>query len=116
MTDKNRPKRLIKEPGGILLVALGMAEADIEAAVETLYPTASSLTILATHESAATAKADELWVYAPLGLRGFLALIRRISWRHFDAVHQPHGAPHWLKYLVWPRPLWLHSTDLADAR
>ena len=102
-----------KAPGqragrSLLVVALGMAEADIEAAVETLYPTASSLTILATNESPATAKADELWVYAPLGLRGFLALIRRISWRHFDAVHQPHGAPHWLKYLVWPRPHW-HS-------
>ena len=79
MTGKNRPKRLVKEPGGILLVALGMAEADIEAAVETLYPTASSLTILATHESPATAKADELWVYAPLGLRGF--------WRLSDAFH-----------------------------
>ena len=113
MTANMPSKRPIKEPGGVLLVALGMAEADIEAAVEALYPTASSLTILATHESPATAKADELWVYAPLGLRGFLALIRRISWRHFDAVYQPNRQPGWLKYLIWPRPHWHQSLSKA---
>lgn len=114
MTGTKKPKRSVKEPGGVLLVALGMAEADIEAAIEVLYPTASSLTILAAHDNAALAKADEVWVYAPLGLRGFLALIRRISWRHFDAVYQPHSKPHWLKYLVWPRPLWHHALNHPD--
>ena len=111
MTATIPGKRPIKEPGGILLVTLGMVEADIEAAIWTLYPTASSLTILASKNAAALAKADEVWIYAPLGLRGFLALIRRISWRHFDAVYQPNQQPRWLKYLIWPNqifePAWL---------
>ncbi|HAT08382.1 MAG TPA: hypothetical protein DCS39_03920 [Rhodobiaceae bacterium] len=106
-------KRPIKEPGGILLVALGMVEVEIEAAIETLYPTTSSLTILASKNMAALAKADEVWIYAPLGLRGFLALIRRMSWRHFDAVYQPNRQPRWLKYLIWPRPHW-HRNSLKD--
>lgn len=113
MTANKPRKRPIKEPGGILLVALGMAEADIAAAIETLYPSASSLTILATNDMAALAKADEVWIYAPLGLRGFLALIRRISWRHFDAVYQPQAQPRWLKYMVWPRPHWRRAVSEA---
>ena len=113
MTANMPGKRPIKEPGGVLLVALGMVEADIEAAIETLYPTTSSLTILASKNMAALAKADEVWIYAPLGLRGFLALIRRISWRHFDAVYQPNRQPGWLKYLIWPRPHWQQSLSKA---
>ena len=109
MTANMQGKRPIKEPGGVLLVALGMVEADIEAAIETLYPTTSSLTILASKNIAALTKADEVWVYAPLGLRGFLALLRRISWRHFDAVYQTNQQPRWLKYLIWPRPHWHQS-------
>jgi hypothetical protein len=38
-----------------------------------------------------------------------LALIRRISWRHFDAVYQTNQQPRWLKYLIWPRPHWHQS-------
>lgn len=109
MTANMPGKRPIKEPGGVLLVALSMVEADIEAAIETLYPTTSSLTILASKNMAALTKADEVWIYAPFGLRGFLALIRRISWRHFDAIYQPKQKPRWLKYLIWPRPHWYQS-------
>lgn len=113
MTANTRGKRPIKEPGGVLLVALGMVEADIEAAIETLYPTTSSLTILASKNMAALTKADEVWIYAPFGLRGFLALLRRISWRHFDAVYQPSRKPRWLKYLILPRPHWHYSLSKA---
>jgi hypothetical protein len=35
-------------------------------------------------------------------------LVRRMSWRHFEAVHQPSrealGA---LRFFVWPRPFWI---------
>lgn len=106
MADR-REKRPIKEPGGILLVGLGMDEAALRAAVTALYPDAGSLTVLADGDNCRAAQnADELWVYAPLGLRGFIALMRRISWRRFDAVYQPHARPRWLKFLVRPRPVW----------
>ena len=115
MTAEIAPARRVKEPGGILLVALGMSAQEIEAAIGVLYPTSSSLTVLAAQQNAVLQKADEVWIYAPLGLRGFIALIRRISWRHFDTVYQPHASPRWLKYLVWPRPLWRHAINPADA-
>ena len=56
MKSNMREKRPIKEPGGILLVALGMVEVEIETAIETLYPTTSSLTILASKNTAALLK------------------------------------------------------------
>lgn len=112
--DKPRKKRPIVEPGGALLVALGLSEAELVDAIARLYFTASSLTVLADSENQAAAhQADEVWVYAPLGLRGFMALIRRISWRRFEAVYQPKPQPRWLKFLVWPRPFW--QTDLVGT-
>lgn len=109
MTANMPSKRPIKEPGGILLVALGMSAQEIEEAIAALYPISSSLTVLAAQHNDVLRKADEVWVYAPLGLRGFLALIRRISWRRFDGVYQPRKTPLWLKYLIWPRPLWHYA-------
>lgn len=104
--------RVVKEPGGALLIGLGMTADDLQKALDTLYPHHASLTVLAdATNQAAAKKADELWVYAPLGLRGFMALIRRISWRHFEAVYQPEPAPVWLKYLIWPRPPWHGTID-----
>ncbi len=100
-------KRPIREPGGVLLIGFGMSGKDLSKAIEQLYPHAVSLTVLTDSETQkAAAAADELWIYAPLGLRGFIALMRRISWRRFDAVYQPSGKPFWFKYLVWPRPDW----------
>jgi hypothetical protein len=107
-------KRPIREPGGALLIGLGLSDDALHAAIQTLYPQVSSLTVLADGDNhQAAQQADELWVYAPLGLRGFMALIRRISWRHFDAVYQPQAQPRWLKYMVWPRPLWRHAVSEA---
>lgn len=91
----------------MLLVGLGLSQEELRDMIARLYPQSSSLTVLvAGHAVDAAAQADEIWVYAPLGLRGFMALIRRISWRRFEAVYQPAEKPVWLKYLVWPRPLW----------
>lgn len=100
-------RRAVKEPGGLLLIGLGLSQDELRDMIARLYPQSSSLTVLvAGHAVNAAAQADEIWVYAPLGLRGFMALIRRISWRRFEAVYQPAEKPVWLKYLVWPRPLW----------
>ena len=100
-------KRPIQEPGGFLLIGLGMDRADLEKAIACLIPLSSSLTVLVDGPAAHAARAaDEIWVYGPLGLRGFMALMRRISWRRFEAVYQPRPAPKWLKFLVWPRPDW----------
>lgn len=100
--------RAVAEPGGVLLVALGLSDEALQAEIEALYPTVSSLSVLLTPtQQTLPLKADEIWVYGPLGLRGFLALIRRISWRHFEAVYQPQPqALPYLKYLIWPRPPW----------
>ena len=90
-----------------MLIGLGMSAAALAEAIETLYPDAVSLTVLADEANRKiAARADEVWIYAPLGLRGFMALMRRISWRRFEAVVQPQPTPSWLKYLVWPRPNW----------
>ena len=109
-----RARRIVQEPGGLLLIGLGLGDDALQAAIQTLYARSSSLTVLvsqvqAKHAARIVAEADEIWVYAPLGLRGFIALMRRISWRRFEAVYQPMRRPFWLKYLVWPRPPWHES-------
>jgi hypothetical protein len=57
----------------------------------------------------------ELWSVSRLGLRGFLALIRRISWRRFDRVVDPWPESFgFLRYWVWPRPNWVLAENPAD--
>ena len=115
-------KKPVRWPGGVLLVAVGMSPANMRAAIDhlsaPLSDNASSLTVLADSANAETARAmavDEVWVYHQLGLRGFLALIRRISWRHFDRVYQPvPAALPLLRFLVWPRPPWF--VNLVERR
>ncbi len=100
--------RAVREPGGVLLIASGMRDEDLASQLAVLYPEVISLTVLASPEQVRIVTlADELWVYGPLGLRGFLALIRRISWRHFEIVYQPmpHALP-WLRFFIWPCPPW----------
>lgn len=110
--------RPIVEPGGILLVGVGLSDADLLAAIDKLYGESSSLTILISRPQQArlSLPADEVWVYAALGLRGAMALVRRISWRHFEAVHQPSrealGA---LRFFVWPRPIWRLGSKSASG-
>jgi len=105
------PPRQVSEPGGVLLITLGMSLDEARAAIERHYAAASSLTLLIDpQQTALNALADEVWVYGPLGSAGFLALIRRISWRHFDAVFQPSlKALPWLRFFIWPRPPWYRS-------
>lgn len=100
--------RPLSEPGGALLIGVGLSEQALAAFAEQIYDTCSSLSVLIGMENQhAAIKADETWVYGPLGLRGALALIRRISWRHFDCVYHPQTAalPH-LQHFIWPRPEW----------
>ena len=98
--------RKIIEPGGILLVAVGLPAQDLTRVSAAVYAQAQSLTVLiAADQRTAAFSADEIWVIDRLGLRGFLALIRRISWRHFEFVlDATAGRLWWLKYLIWPRP------------
>ena len=101
-------RRPISEPGGALLIGVGLSEEALAALAAQLYEECSSLSVLLGMENQhGDIKADEKWVYGPLGLRGALALIRRISWRHFDCVYHPQsaGLPH-LRHFIWPRPDW----------
>jgi hypothetical protein len=61
--------RPIVEPGGILLVGVGLSDADLLAAIDKLYGESSSLTILISRPQQAglSLPADEVWVYAALG-------------------------------------------------
>ncbi|MGI9439159.1 MAG: hypothetical protein ACR2OK_05585 [Parvibaculales bacterium] len=103
--------RAIKEPGGVLLIGVGLDDIALDAALREIYADASSLTVLVDgQQQKRSLKADDIWVYSQLGLRGALALIRRIAWRRFDAVYQPnpHHLPY-LKFFIWPRPNWLNT-------
>lgn len=110
--------RAIIEPGGALLIGVGLSDEALVAWADTLYAHVGSLTVLigSTQQGLGLA-ADEKWVYGPLGLRGALALIRRVSWRHFDLVYQPSGSclPH-LRHFIWPRPQWQRGHLLVDFR
>lgn len=110
--------RPIVEPGGILLIGVGMNEADLDQWSDRLYAQAPSLSVLITAEQQLIRfRADEVFVYGALGLRGALALIRRISWRHFDLVVQPAdaGLPY-LRHFIWPQPAWQCGEYLVDFR
>lgn len=110
--------RPIIEPGGGLLIGIGLTDQTLIDWAQTLYPEVSSLSVLIGQDQQRVKMvADEKWVYGPLGLRGALALIRRISWRHFDCVYQPAGSglPH-LQYFIWPRPDWQSGQLLVDFR
>ena len=110
--------RPIIEPGGGLLIGFGLADDALVDWAEALYPQVSSLSVLVSQgQQSLNIAADEKWVYGPLGLRGALALIRRISWRHFDRVYQPadSGLPH-LRHFIWPRPDWRGGQLLVDFR
>lgn len=111
-------RRPIVEPGGGLLIAIGLTDEALGDWAEALYPQVTSLSVLIGQEQQGVSiMADEKWVYGPLGLRGALALIRRISWRHFDRVYQPAGSglPH-LRHFIWPRPDWRCGQLLVDFR
>lgn len=108
-------RRQVLEPGGVLLVGIGLTEPELARLTAEMYPTYPSLTVLVSAAQQSHGfDADEIWVIDRLGLRGFLALIRRISWRHFDLViDATAGQAWWLKYLIWPRPPYVSMAPAA---
>ena len=100
--------RKLHEPGGVLLIGVGLDAAMLDDALAAHYEAAGSLTVLIDIDQQGRAlKADEVWVYGALGLRGALALVRRIAWRRFTRVVQPdEKALPYLHYFVWPCPPW----------
>jgi hypothetical protein len=59
--------------------------------------------------------ADEVWWLERLGPLGLIAMLRRISWRRFDAVYQPietasRNGYSWLRLFVLPRPKWHYTS------
>lgn len=98
--------RPIIEPGGVLLLGVGVSGEDLARLSVAAYRQAPSLTVLiGAAQQADEFSADEIWVIDRLGPRGLLALIRRISWRHFEFIlDATEGQLWWLKYLIWPRP------------
>ena len=95
----------LEAPGGALAEAIRHRRDDV------------SLTVLISPAQRDEAVgADEIWVCARLGPIGFLALIRRISWRRFERVEQFRtGSFGWLKYFVWPRPPWSYLTSTGEG-
>ena len=110
--------RPIVEPGGGLLIGIGLSDDALGEWAEALYPNVTSLSVLIGQEQQRVKiMADEKWVYGPLGVRGALALIRRISWRHFDRVYQPAGSGlPYLRHFIWPRPDWQSGQLPIDFR
>ena len=113
--------RQVSEPGGCLLVGLGASGGALANAIGRRRDDVSLTVLISPAQQDEATGADEIWVFTRLGPIGFLALIRRISWRRFERVDQFRtGAFGWLKYSVWPRPPWFYLTrdgagDKLDA-
>ena len=101
--------RQVSEPGGRLLVGLGAPGGALANAIGRHRDDVSLTVLISPAQQDEATGADEIWVFTRLGPIGFLALIRRISWRRFERVDQFRtGAFGWLKYCVWPRPPWFY--------
>lgn len=101
--------RQVSEPGGRLLVGLGAPGGALADAIGRRHDDVSLTVLISPGQQNEATGADEIWVFTRLGPIGFLALIRRISWRRFERVDQFRtGAFGWLKYCVWPRPPWFY--------
>lgn len=112
-------REILHESGGIWLIACGAPQGALGEMLRTLqtqYESNSmpSITVLIyPSQKKETELADEVWVLGKSGFTGFLALIRRAAWRHFDIVIEPwKQAIPCLKYLIWPRPKWQYGIDL----
>ena len=108
--------RQVSEPGGRLLIGLGAPSRALANAIGR-HRDAVSLTVLISpaQQDEATG-ADEIWVFTRLGPTGFLALVRRISWRQFERVDQFRtGTFGWLRYCVWPRPPWFYLSGNGEG-
>lgn len=115
---QHKPSRAVREPGGIWLIALGIEAEKLDPMIAALHaqnPAESVTVLVAQNHQNHARRADEVWVFDRLGFIGFLAMIRRASWRHFQAVYhhvaedgqKPAG---WLQWCIWPRPKWYFMT------
>lgn len=106
------------ERGGTLLVLVGCPDHEWEQVEALLSRRTQNITVLARADQQKTIMrypSVECWVIDRLGLRGFLALIRRISWRRFDRVIDPWPqAFGFLRYWVWPRPHWFCQSGIGE--
>ena len=108
--------RQVSEPGGRLLVGLGAPSGALANAIGRHRDDVSLTVLISPAQQDEATGADEIWVFTRLGPIGFLALIRRISWRRFERVDQFRtGAFGWLKYCVWPRPPWFYLSGDGEG-
>lgn len=111
-------RRIPQEPGGVLVILLDLPDTEIDATLGRFLDNAdiNSLTVLALpRQKNHLALADEVWWLERLGPLGLIALLRRISWRRFDAVYQPfetasRNGYSWLRLFVLPRPKWHYTS------
>ena len=80
--------RQVSEPGGRLLVGLGAPGGALANAIGRHRDDVSLTVLISPGQQDEATGADEIWVFTRLGPIGFLALIRRISWRRFERVDQ----------------------------
>ena len=108
--------RQVSEPGGRLLVGLGAPGGAVAHTICRHRDDMSLTVLISPAQQDEAIGADEIWVFTRLGPIGFLALIRRISWRRFERVDQFRtGAFGWLKYCVWPRPQWFYLSGNGEG-
>ena len=109
--------RQVSEPGGRLLVGLGAPGGSVANAIGRHSDDVSLTVLISPAQRDEAIGADEIWVFTRLGPIGFLALIRRISWRRFERVDQFRtGEFGWLKYCVWPRPPWFYLSGNGECQ
>ena len=109
--------RQVSEPGGRLLVGLGAPGGALANAIGRRRDDVSLTVLISPVQQDEATGADEIWVFTRLGPIGFLALIRRISWRRFERVDQFRtGEFGWLKYCVWPRPPWFYLSGNGEGQ
>lgn len=97
----------------ILLTPDAAREARLRALREA-YPDANLVLLTSPQGAARLAHlADEVWSEGVAkGPGRFLALVRRVSWMSFSAVHDLEAAPltRVMRFCVWPQPKWhLHK-------
>lgn len=106
-----------QEPGGILLILLDLSDLEIKATLSRFAEDTEikSVTVLAhPRQKNHLLQVNEVWWLDRLGPLGLIAMLRRISWRRFEAVYQPRQAGGksgyaWIKFFVLPRPKWFFT-------
>ena len=108
---------MFMQEGAVLLVLAGAPSgADISGIILKVQAHKGPVAVLIRQDQAANAQmAQNQFFCERLGLLGFIALIRRLSWYRFKIVWDPWPRDYrWLRLWVWPRPKWLLG-ELAEA-